>query len=647
MLDIIDSQGELERYLNELDIKTYSDVTLNYPVFIKKCGSFKGKLANEWNGVVKTVNKVLGDKFPSEKVPISVFVEGYDEQDARIGISKLRNTHVGKIVVLEGIIRKASESKEKVVKSAWECLDCNMITDTDNDKPPKACGCGKKKFKIVPERCLYRDIQFVSLQEAQAVGSRQPKQIRCRLSGSMIDSLQVGARCTITGIVKVDIDNDEDLIGTTWIDVIGLEKSGDDIIDLEITDEDRQEIIKLSQNPDVYKLLGESINTSVWGYDEIKIALVLQLFGGVSADLDNGERVRGDSHILLVGDPSLAKSQLIRSVAKIIPNCVYSSGKSSSAAGLTVAAVRDEITGQWTLEAGALVLANGAFCVIDELDKMSADDRSALHESLESQTISVAKAGISQTLKTACPVLCAANPRASRFIPDISYRDQINLPDSLLSRFDLVFLLVDKPDPENDAKVASRILDVSNAALEGKVTRPVSIELFRKYIKLAKQYNPKLTEDVKDFLKKEYVRIRLDSHEVITPRQLGALVRLTQSAARVQLRKECTMENAKLSLELFKFSEASVTLGKTMDESLIVSSTNTDNMSEEELRIFDIKCKIRNILTENGKLPLDKMVELAEKQGMDKSECHLYLDEMIFDHDLKYEKVNGVRFVWV
>lgn len=632
LLDIVDSQGELVSYLHDLDIKTPSEVILNYPELMARCKSYRGKLGEKWNEVVKTINLHLQDKFPKDNTPKCIFIESYNEPGCHIEISKLRNTNVGKIVVLEGIVRKVTESKERVVYSEWTCLSCNRNIKTCNERPPLQCDCGKKKFALFPEGCIYQDIQYISLQEAQAVGNRQPKNIKCRLSGSMVDSLQVGARCSITGIVKVDVN--DDMIGTLWIEVIGLDKPEDDYLDITITEQDKQDIIRLSEDRDVYRLLGNSINPAIWGYDEVKVSLVLQMFGGVTIEADNNaERIRGDSHILLCGDPSMAKSQLIRSVAKIIPNCVYTSGKSTSAAGLTVAAVRDESTGQWTLEAGALVLANGAFCVVDELDKMSAEDRSALHEAMESQSISVSKAGISQTLKTACPMLCAANPKMGRFIKEMPFADQINLPPALMSRFDLIFMLLDKPNEEYDTKVAKRILDLSDEALDGKLTRPVSIDLFRKYLIYSKQFTPRLTDEVKDYLTKEYIHIRTDGYSSITPRQLEALKRLTQSAARVQLRNECTLDNAKLAVTLFNFSMNTITLGKGIDTSYF-DSNNTIHMTKEYSKVY-------NLIRENNSIPFKALIRLATEHGISEVDCNSILFDMIDNGTVKTERVDN------
>ena len=219
----------------------------------------------------------------------------------------------------------------------------------------------------------------------------------------------------------------------------------------------------------------------------------------------------------------MAKSQLIRSVYNIVPRGVYASGKSTSAAGLTAAAVKDETDGKWTLEAGAMVLANGGMCVIDELDKMNAEDRSALHEAMESQTISVNKAGLSEKLKTECPVLAAANPASGKFIVQQDIFPQINLPPALISRFDLIFALLDKPDKDSDDRVARHVLTTKQDAIKGKETpKPISTEMMRKYITYAKGINPVLSLETQDYLRGVYNNLRQGTRHLHHSKTIGS-----------------------------------------------------------------------------------------------------------------------------
>jgi replicative DNA helicase Mcm len=217
--------------------------------------------------------------------------------------------------------------------------------------------------------------------------------------------------------------------------------------EIEISQDDEEMIMAMSRDPEIYENIRKSIAPSIYGYEDVKEALGLQLVSGFEKNLPDGARIRGDIHILLVGDPGIAKSQLLRYMIKISPRGIYTSGKSSTSAGLTATAVKDELgDGRWTIEAGALVLADKGIAAIDEMDKMNNEDKSALHEAMEQQTISVAKAGVMATLKSRCSLLAAANPKLGRFDKYEPIAPQINLTPALMSRFDLIFVLTDDPE---------------------------------------------------------------------------------------------------------------------------------------------------------------------------------------------------------
>ena len=229
--------------------------------------------------------------------------------------------------------------------------------------------------------------------------------------------------------------------------------------EIEIDPEEEKLILEMSCDPEIYEKIRGSIAPSIYGYDDVKEALALQLVSGFEKHLPDGARIRGDIHILLVGDPGIAKSQLLRYMIKISPRGIYTSGKSSTSAGLTATAVKDELgDGRWTIEAGALVLADKGIAAIDEMDKMDNEDKSALHEAMEQQTISVAKAGVMATLKSRCSLLAAANPKLGRFDKYEPIAPQINLTPALMSRFDLIFVLTDDPDTKRDSAIAQHIL---------------------------------------------------------------------------------------------------------------------------------------------------------------------------------------------
>jgi replicative DNA helicase Mcm len=316
-----------------------------------------------------------------------------------------------------------------------------------------------------------------------------------------------------------------------------------------------------------------SIAPTIYGLDIEKEAMILQLFGGIAKEMPDGTRIRGDIHTLLVGDPGTAKSQMLSYMSKLAPRSVYASGKASSAAGLTAAAVRDEFgEGQWTLEAGALVLADMGLACIDEIDKMEDTDRSSLHQAMEQQEISVAKAGINATLKARCALLAAANPKLGRFDEFLPMHEQINMPPALLSRFDLIFSILDKPNRITDTELATHILVSHKAgevseniarskkskftkkeqdALMKNIVPTFSPEFLRKYVAYAKRnIYPVMTDEAVEILKNYYVDFRSQSQESITftPRQLEAFVRLAEASARLRLSQDVTADDAKRAI---------------------------------------------------------------------------------------------------
>jgi len=339
--------------------------------------------------------------------------------------------------------------------------------------------------------------------------------------------------------------------------VIPLEETFED---LDINEEDERQILELSQDPKLFEKLAESIVPSVWGYEEIKKSLILQLFGGVRKTLSDGSKSRGDMHILLIGDPGVAKSVTLGFMAKISPKGRYVVGKSTSGAGLTATVVRDEYLKGWSLEAGAMVLANKGLVCIDELEKMDPTDRSAMHEALEQQTVTISKANVQATLRAQTSVLAAANPKFGRFDPYQSVAQQIDLPPTLINRFDIIFTLRDLPDREKDTKIADHVLKEHRK--EADITL-VPQELLRKYVAYAKQkVKPVLSEEAVEELKNFYVELRnrtVSSRETtlqpipISARQLQALIRMSEATAKVRLSEIVSKDDAKAAIEIMKY----------------------------------------------------------------------------------------------
>lgn len=469
----------------------------------------------------------------------------------------LRSKYIGNFVAVDGIVRKTDEIRPRIVNATFECRGCMRLYEISQESnittEPALCPeCGGRSFRLLQEASEFLDTQTTKLQEPleNLSGGEQPRQILVILEDDLVDSLIPGDIVRITGALKT-VRDEKTRRFRNYIYGNYVEHLEKEFEELQISIEDEQKIKELSEDPDVYNKIIKSTAPSIKGYREIKEAISLQLFGGSAKELEDKIRIRGDIHILIVGDPGIGKSQMLKYVSKLAPRGIYTSGKGTSGVGLTAAAVRDELGG-WSLEAGALVLGDRGNVCVDELDKMRPEDRSAIHEALEQQTISIAKAGIMATLNSRCSVLAAANPKFGRFDRYKSIAEQIELPSTILSRFDLIFVIEDKPDLETDKKLATHILKIHK---DRSIPFEIDPEVLRKYIAYARRLEPQLTEKAIEVLQEFYVGMRVsavdeDSPVPITARQLEALVRLSEASARIHLREEVTRDDAKRAVSL-------------------------------------------------------------------------------------------------
>ena len=475
-----------------------------------------------------------------------------------VPLRDLKSKYIGKFVAVDGIIRKANEIRPRIVNAMFECRSCMRLHEVPQksnmiSEPALCQECGGRSFRLMQDESEFIDTQTTKLQEPleNLSGGEQPRQINVVLEDDLVDTITPGDIIRITGTLKTVRDEQTKLfknyIYCNYIDALEQEFE-----ELQISEEDEAEIIELAADPDVYNKIINSTAPSIQGYREVKEAIALQLFGGCVKELEDKTRIRGDIHILIVGDPGIGKSQILKYVSKLAPRGIYTSGKGTSGVGLTAAAVKDDLGG-WSLEAGALVLADRGNACVDELDKMRSEDRSAIHEALEQQTISIAKAGIMATLNSRCAMLAAANPKFGRFDRYKSVAEQINLPAPILSRFDLIFVVEDKPDADRDRKLASHILNIHQSA---EIPFEIDPELLRKYIAYArKQPSPELTDEAIEVLKEFYVGMRgsaedEDSPVPITARQLEALVRLSEANCKIRLGEKVTDDDAKRAIKL-------------------------------------------------------------------------------------------------
>lgn len=492
-----------------------------------------------------------------------------------IKVREIRAKHLGQMILLEGLIRQASDVRPQVVNAKFECPNCGSVISVlqidKNFREPTRCSCGRKGgFKLLSKDMV--DAQRIVIEEPadQLTGSEQPRRLSIFLKEDLVEPRMAekttpGSRVRIIGVLKeVPVPLKTGAISTRFDiaieanNIIPLEESFSEI---RISDEDEKQIKELASDPQLFMKLRSSVAPSILGMDEVKEALMLQLFGGVKRLKSDGGSTRGDIHVLLVGDPGVAKSVLLKFISQIAPKGRYVSGKSASAAGMTATVVKDEFLKGWSLEAGAMVLAHKGLCAIDEIAQMSEDDRSAMHEAMEQQTVSISKANVQATLKCETSVLAAGNPKFGRFDLYQPIGQQVNIEAPLLTRFDLIFILKDLPERMRDEAIAAHVLN-ERLPENPNAKKPIEPELLRKYLAYAKQnISPELTEKAIEEIKKFYVDLRnmpsVSSDLVkpipITARQLEALIRLSEARARARLSKKITREDALRAIEILKY----------------------------------------------------------------------------------------------
>ena len=486
-------------------------------------------------------------------------------------LRKLGSRNMTKLVMVEGIVVRATPVRPMVQIAAFKCKRCGTMNQVDQNgqflKAPSICmapDCGRDgPFEFSQEESSFIDSQDLRLQEKpeDLPPGQLPRMLAVKLIGDeIVDVARPGDHVSIVGIVRAFAPSLQGM-GKLRTFILQLDANSIEVLGKEPetsppTPEEEAKILELSRDPLVHKKIMTSIAPSIFGNEHLKEAVMYLLFGGVSRSLPD-MTVRGEMNALIIGDPGTAKSQLLQYVSKIAPRGLYTSGRGTTAAGLTAAVVREK-GGSMSLEAGALVLADKGIACIDEMDKMRPEDRVAIHEAMEQHTVSVAKGGIVATLNARTAVLAAANPSLGRYEPNRTVAENISLPVTILSRFDLIFVLRDVPSKDSDAKMTRHILEIHRRG-RSPVEASVDAELLRKYVSFAKTVKPELSEDAMKKLSDFYLAMRSASETegspvAITARQLESLVRISEARARVALRSTVTAEDAEAAIIIMKRS---------------------------------------------------------------------------------------------
>jgi len=557
----------------------YIDFDSFNPSLAKDITHKPDEMFDAFNEAVISILSEIHPEYAGEiKDNIRVRIGNYAVQK---GLRDINADVINKLLGVSGMVVRSSEVKPFGKKIAYRCLNCNQINLSQLKglslrKPQRCLNCSEKELEMDIENSLFIDFQLVRLQELpeDLPAGQLPHYIEVTILGDLVDQCRPGDRIMLTGVIRIDQEaasfasgnsSSSSQIKTSLfklrmegnnIEYLGG-RAGDkktrSIERISISAEDEKQIIAMSKKPDIYEKLISSFAAHVYGHEVIKESILLLIVGSVNKKLDDGSARRGDINILLVGDPGTAKSEMLKFAAKIAPRGLYTSGRGSTAAGLTAAVIRDK-SGIMMLEAGAVVLGDQGLVCIDEFDKIKAEDRSALHEVMEQQTCSVAKGGIVATLNARTSILSAANPMYGKYDPYKNITENVNLPIPLLTRFDIIYVIRDIPEKEKDSKIAGHILEIHKDFQKTSQTVAINIDLLSKYLAFAKLVvEPELTREAVSVIRDYYMKMRnvdSDSMITVTPRQLEGLIRLSTARARLLLKEKVEKEDAERSIFL-------------------------------------------------------------------------------------------------
>ena len=641
----------------------YNDLVL-FPVIESHFNENPDQILDAFSRAIK---EILKERFPdyAEKIKhdIRARIANFPVQRS---LRQINSEIITKMTSVSGMVVRSSEVKPLAKEVTYKCLDKHIskftLLDGMSLNASVKCqtpNCKHTSLAIIPEASRFIDFQILRLQELpeDLPPGQLPHYVNVSIKQDLVDYARPGDRIVLTGIVRIEqerisgVSKSESALYRLRMDGNNVEFIGGKGIkssrrtEREEISPDEEKIVKsLAKNPDIYDRLIASFAPHIKGHALFKEAILLLIVGSTQRVLTDGTKIRGDINVFLVGDPGTAKSEMLKFCARIAPRGLYTSGRGSTAAGLTAAVVRDA-SGIFMLEAGAVVLGDQGLVCIDEFDKMRPEDRSALHEVMEQQSASIAKGGIVATLNARTSILAAANPMFGKYDIFKNIYENVNLPIPLLTRFDLVFIVRDIPSQEKDRDIAQHI--ISQHGFSGTdTTSLIDIDILTKYLSYAKRGEPALTKEAENLIMEFYLKMRNISGEdkenmiTITPRQLEGLIRLATARARLLLKNKVEGEDADRAIYLFnemlKNSGTDVNTGK-VDIGVLQGRPKSEvsklTMFMEILRSLEGEPK--------SSVPEQEFVdELAKSDKFSEEEAREYIRRMIRDASI-YESKPG------